>query len=270
MLVLSRGKNDRIVFPSLGISIEVTKVNGSRASLGIEAPKHIRVLRHELMDGETAEEFAGFGSDSGLDEAKRIQHEHRNKINRAALRLQLAAKMLSRGDNDTALANMLAGIAELNTINEASPSAAMKTGQEMTLAEAKATFTCDANEDSHRVLLVDDDVNERALMSSYLRRCGLTVDEAGDGLQALYTLSKTKQPDVILMDMNMPNLDGKGTIERIRQFSVNPTIPVFAVTAEPMEDTGITISDEGVTGWFRKPVQVDEIVDAIELCVAAQ
>ncbi|MBB3209245.1 hypothetical protein FHS27_005083, partial [Rhodopirellula rubra] len=39
MLVLSRGQNDRIVFPSLGISVEVLKINGSRASLGVVAPK---------------------------------------------------------------------------------------------------------------------------------------------------------------------------------------------------------------------------------------
>lgn len=261
MLVLSRGENDRIVFPALGISVEVLKVKGARASLGIDAPKSVRVVRHELLDNE---EVVGVASNS--DETDRIRHEFRNHINRATLKLQLAAKLFSIGDVSQGLANMTAGIADLSAISE--ESFGTSPSKDMTLAEAKSTFDVGAPKTGKRVLLVDDDDNERQLMASYLGRCGMEVDQASDGLKALYSLSNRRQPDVVLLDMNMPNLNGRETVKRIRQCSQHPNVPVFAVTAESLDQSGVPIGDDGVTAWFQKPVQVDEIVDAIEHRVA--
>ncbi len=255
MLVLSRGPNDRIVFPALGISIEVLKVSGARTSLGVSAPKDIRVVRHELLE-EQAIETADATSPEVI-----ARHELRNQINRATLKLQLAAKFFAAGHVDEGLANMSAGMAELSLINEGS-SVKQKAAGEMSLAEAKATFTVD-KPNAGRVLLVDDDANERSLMASYLTRCGLEVDQASDGLKAMYALTKKTPPDVILMDMNMPNLDGPSTVHRIRKCSVHPNVPVFAVTGQSIEETGLTIGVDGVTAYFQKPVQVDEIVTAI-------
>lgn len=260
MLVLSRGPNDRIVFPSLGISVEVLKINGSRAALGIDAPKDIRVIRHELLDEE--ENSYRKTETNG----KNPVHEVRNQVNRATLKLQLAARFFASGQTDKGLASMSEGMTELGAIDQGVEQD-LKPAGEMTLAEAKSTFTID-NPDSRRVLLVDDDANERTLMASYLRHCGLDVEEASDGLKALYALTQPTLPDVVLLDMNMPNLDGPATVQRIRQCSAHPNVPVFAVTGQPIEETGLTISDEGVTGWFQKPVQVDQIVAAIHGCVA--
>ena len=261
MLVLSRGLNDRIVFPSLGISVEVLKVNGSRTALGVDAPKDIRVIRHELLDEEQG------SYDKVKMDAGNSVHEVRNQVNRATLKLQLAARFFAAGQTDKGLATMSEGMAELGAIDQGVKHD-LKPASEMTLAEAKSTFTVD-NPDARRVLLVDDDANERTLMASYLKHCGLEVEEAADGLKALYALTKPSAPHVVLMDMNMPNLDGPATVQRIRQCSAYPNVPVFAVTGQPIEETGLTISSEGVTGWFQKPVQVDQIVAAIEDCVEA-
>jgi len=57
MLVLSRGTSDRISFPSLGISIEVLKLAGNRARIGIDAPKQIRVVRDELLSESDTQEL---------------------------------------------------------------------------------------------------------------------------------------------------------------------------------------------------------------------
>lgn len=281
MLVLSRGQNDRIVFPALGISVEVLKVRGSKASLGIEAPKDIKIVRHELLSDddvvEQASALRGDISDKDASQSARdLRHEFRNQINQATLKLQLAAKLLAQGKTDVGLSTMSAGIAELHAINgsaKSNPATASAGGTEgdagdraMTLAEAKATFDVQQPQDGRRVLLVDDDDNERTLMASYLKRCGMDVEEASDGLKALYALSKTQQPDVVLLDMNMPNLDGRATIERIRTCSQHPNVPVFAVTGDSFDDSGISIGEDGLTGWFQKPVQVDEIIDAIDQC----
>lgn len=259
MLVLSRGENDRIVFPTLGISVEVLKVKGSRASIGIDAPKSVRVVRHELMTDEDSTKPL---REQDSEETQRLRHEFRNHINRATLKLQLAAKMLSAGNTPQGLTYLTAGIAELSAIsNEAGQ---VKMPERMTLAESKATFEISGAPKGKRVLLVDDDPNERALMASYLGKCGLQVEQASDGLKALYALSHNRQPDVVLLDMNMPNLGGRETVERIRKCSQHPNVPVFAVTGESFDQSGVSIGDEGVTAWFQKPVQVDEIVDAIE------
>jgi carbon storage regulator CsrA len=265
MLVLSRGENDRIVFPSLGISVEVLKVKGSRASIGIDAPKSIRVIRHELLDESDA---LGAPAAADDEEMRRIRHEFRNHINRATLKLQLAAKLFARGDVEQGLAKMSSGIADLSTISDAGGDAATRPSDDLptSLAEAKATFQVDATVPSRRVLLVDDDANERTLMASYLKSCGLAVDQASDGLKALYALSQRDKPDVVLLDMNMPNLGGRETVRRIRTCSSMPKIPVFAVTGESFEHAGLDIGEDGVTGWFQKPVQVEEIVDCIRQC----
>ena len=258
MLVLSRGPNDRIVFPALGISIEILKVSNSRTSIGIEAPQSIRIIREELLDQQ---DLVTKDSPDAV-----ARHELRNRINNAMLKLQLAAKFFEAGRTDQGLANMSAGMAEMAAINEGSM-VDQKPAGEISLSEAKTTFTID-NPSGPRVLLVDDDSNERTLMASYLTKCGLEVDQASDGLKALYALTKPTLPDVVLMDMNMPNLDGASTLRRIRTCSVHPSVPVFAVTGQPIEETGLTIGEDGLTAFFQKPVQVDEIVAAIHDCVA--
>ena len=260
MLVLSRGTNDRIVFPSLGISVEVLKINGSRTALGVKAPKDIRVIRHELLEDEQ-NPF----EEQGVSD-KTVLHEMRNQVNCATLKLQLAARFFAAGHTEKGLASMSEGMAELGAMDQGVKQN-LKPAKDMTLAEAKATFTID-NPDTKRVLLVDDDANERTLMASYLKHCGIEVEEAADGLKALYSLTKPTSPDVVLLDMNMPNLDGPATVQRIRECSIHPNVPVFAVTGQPIEESGLSISGDGVTAWFQKPVQVNEIVEAIENCVA--
>ena len=264
MLVVSRGINDRVVFPSLGISVQVTKVKGSRVSLGFDAPSDVRIIRHELIEDEETGERNAPPTDMAT---KLVRHEFRNRVNRATLKLQLAAKHFAMGDTETGLVAMTAGMTELSAA-DAGVKAEMTPASEMTLAESKATFTVD-DPKARRVLLVDDDENERTLMASYLQRCGMHVDQASDGLKALYKLSQPQGPDVVLLDMNMPNLDGPTTVRRIRRCGSHPNLPVFAVTGESIEDTGLKIADDSLTGWFQKPVHIDEIVNAISNCVVA-
>ncbi|QDT12356.1 response regulator [Stieleria marina] len=268
MLVLSRGENDRIVFPSLGISVEVLKMKGSKVAIGIDAPQHIRVVRHELLQASDA--YPDQSVDAEVNQMR--QHELRNEINRATLKLQIAAKLFENGETSEGLAAMAKGIAELCALGTDVAT------QENQVSETAAPYLCDGEStvfaksnapNGGKVLLVDDDDNERTLMASYLNRCGLHVDQASDGLKAIYALSSNIQPDVVLLDMNMPNLNGRETIKQIRACSPRPNVPVFAVTAEPIETSGVSIDENGVTGWFQKPVQIDQIVSAIQQCVPA-
>ena len=255
MLVVSRNENDRIVFPQLGISVEVIQLNRSKVKLGIDAPKSIRVLRHELLDGETDSAI----DPSVLDIAEKMsKHELANQLNAAMLKLQLAAKMLEMGESQQGLERLTAGIADLNVIESG----------KKTLSTESPTPLKSAKDSVHkpRVLLVDDDDNERTLMSSYLSYRGLEVRQACDGMEALYELSSDQKPDVVLLDMNMPRMDGRTTVHRIRTSSQHRKVPVFAVTGESIEDCGIEIGHDGVNGWFQKPVEAEQIVSAIQSC----
>ena len=77
---------------------------------------------------------------------------------------------------------------------------------------------------SSRLLLVDDDSGVRASLSAFLTRAGFQVETALDGAQALSTLEKSK-PDLVVMDVLMPRLDGRETLRRMRQAgNVTPVI----------------------------------------------
>src|SRR5262245_21537559 len=92
MLVVSRRPNDRIVFPKLGITVHVVRVDGKSVRLGIDAPKDVRVLRHEIADRvhDSPEEA------EGASESKR-RHEIRNRLNTAMLGLHLVKHKLELG-----------------------------------------------------------------------------------------------------------------------------------------------------------------------------
>ena len=105
MLVLSRGQNDKVVFPTLGISVEIIRVAGKKVRLGIEAPEEIPVHRHEVCERIQAKANAGEADEQVLKfpEAKkslmaRLNHDTRNRLNAAALGLHLLHRKLENGD----------------------------------------------------------------------------------------------------------------------------------------------------------------------------
>jgi len=268
MLVVTRNENDRIVFPQLGISVEVVQVSRSKVKLGVEAPRSVRVVRHELLDGENAIAKLNAQKASVDVETRMANHEVSNKLNRAMLKLQLAAKMLESGNSNAGLERLTAGIADLSALElgESLPEATFKLSAE----PATVDRTPPASTRQLNVLIVDDDANERSLLASYLRHRGLGVNQACDGMEALYTLSSAEKPDVVLLDMNMPRMDGPTTVRRIRDCSQHRDVPVFAVTGESASNCGIEIGNNGVTGWFQKPIEAEQIVSAIQGCIGGQ
>ena len=267
MLVVTRNENDRIVFPQLGISVEVIQLNRSKVKLGVEAPKSVRVVRNELCEGEESKLLK---TSSSIDvAAKMLNHEIANNLNRAMLKLQLAKKMLEQGESVAGLERLTAGIADLNALEQGKSLPKTKAASPPSLIAAP-TENAPVKNNQLSVLVVDDDANERSLLASYLKHRGLYVRQASDGLEALYQLSSGQKPDVVLLDMNMPRMDGPTTVNRIRKCSQHRNVPVFAVTGETASDCGIVIGSEGVTGWFQKPIEAEQIVSAIQNCFGSR
>jgi len=263
MLVLSRREQEAIVFPKLGIRIEITRLRGKAVSLGIDAPDAIRVLRGEIATAEdhsAACSFADAFEKSTADAAALTQadaaarereHELRNRINTLTIALHLLKKKASRNDGlvDDSLLN--GAIDELSLIEEALQDT--QTPADLDQVNKKAALPL--------ALIVDDNENENALMSGFLRQFGFRVAIALDGSAALRLIQQsTKLPDIVLLDMNMPGLNGRGTIEAIRQNPKTRELRVFAVSGEDQASCDVPVGDEGVNRWFRKPIRPDYLV----------
>ncbi len=113
-----------------------------------------------------------------------------------------------------------------------------------------------------RVLVVDDIKSNRDLVKEYLRQVNLEVVEAENGQQALL-FAPEYQPDLILMDIKMPEMDG---YEATRQLKKNPDtqkIPVIALTASATQDTKSKVSAYDFDGYLSKPVTTSELVSEL-------
>jgi carbon storage regulator CsrA len=254
MLVLSRGRNDKVVFPTLGISVEILRVAGNKVRLGIDAPAEIPVHRHEVSErmeanGETPQTLQ-FPVAKSV--AARLNHATRNRLNTAALGLHLLHRNLELGDLSDAESTIFKIFNELKAIeHELDPPAIA--------AEVSGSGHGEAH---HRALVVEDNDNERELLAGYLRVSGFEVDTAADGLQAMVRLTE-KAPDVVLLDMRMPRFDGRKTISAIRNNPDYKGLKLFAVSGIKPEDMNVTLGPNGVDRWFTKPLDPKTLLDAL-------
>jgi len=112
-----------------------------------------------------------------------------------------------------------------------------------------------------KVMVVDDGDENRELMQVVLREAGLTVIPAVDGIDALAKLEQ--QPDLVLMDVQMPRMDGYTAVGKIRQLGLS--LPVLALTAHAMKGIEEKVQAAGYTGYLSKPINIDHL-----LCTLAQ
>jgi carbon storage regulator CsrA len=250
MLVLSRGRNDKVVFPTLGISVEILRVAGNKVRLGIEAPKEVPVHRHEV-----AHKIAEFEGEAELapPPSIRLSHPIRNRLHTAALGLHVLHRRLEKGEVDDAEATIFGIFNELRAIEEE-------------LRDDERPTKPAGLEMGHgrRALIVEDNDNERELLASYLRMSGFEVDTAIDGLQAMVKLSKQPSPHVVLLDMKMPRFDGSKTVTAIRDNPDYRGLKVFAVTGADQSQANVAIGPNGVDRWMSKPLDPEALLEAIE------
>jgi two-component system, cell cycle response regulator DivK len=101
------------------------------------------------------------------------------------------------------------------------------------------------------VLVVDDDPDARVIFAAYLRAKGLVVFTANDGRGAI---DKTQNlgPDIVVMDLAMPRVDGFEAIRRIRESSWTRRVPIIAISAVPL--TQETALEAGCDAYLAKPL----------------
>lgn len=236
MLVLSRRPNEKIVFPTLGVTVEVCSINRNVVRVGIDAPPSVPILRKELADDARRTEAA---------EEKSERHRLRNRLHTATLAVHLAQKQLQAGLDDEADETLAGAMREFTTLD-----------QEL------AAESLNGNR-AIRALLVEDNCNESTLLAEFLRLHGVKVETACDGQDALDYLQSHDRPDVILLDMRMPRCDGPTTIAAIRQNAAYEGLKVFAVTGADPQECSVDAGSRGVDRWFTKPVNPRKLIDEL-------
>lgn len=120
-----------------------------------------------------------------------------------------------------------------------------------------------------RVLIADDDPDMVALVSATLRRSGLEFNVAHSGLQALDKANR-HPPDAIVLDVNMPDLDGFEVLKRLRRNLTTETIPVLMLTARGQESDIARSAGSGADDYVVKPFDPTDLANRLETIIAAR
>jgi CheY-like chemotaxis protein len=108
------------------------------------------------------------------------------------------------------------------------------------------------------VLVVDDSADNLAVISLFLQQQGYRVVTANNGEDAV-TVAGQMLPNIILMDINLPTLDGLGATRRIRDTDTLRDVPVVAITAFGTEGFQRAAYDAGISGYLTKPIDLDRM-----------
>jgi carbon storage regulator CsrA len=254
VLVLTRRENEKILLPDVGVTVELMAVTGNRARLGISAPDNIRILREEVA----ANQGALLQAMARGPVSREFAHAIRNRLNAAILatetvRLQIAADQLAATS-----ASLDRIVAELHSM------AAMVDGKSVPATAPPTMPTPKGTLRPWKALLVEDDANESLLLAGILRMTGYEVDVAGDGSDALDYLHSHARPDVVLLDMKLPKVDGPTTLGRIRRDPNLEGMKVYAVSATPPKRFGVKTGPGGIDRWFCKPLDPRELVRQLD------
>ena len=113
------------------------------------------------------------------------------------------------------------------------------------------------------ILYVEDNIDNRTLVRRILMAEGYNLLEAVDGTQALEILKST-QPNLILMDINMPDMDGYTLTAKIKGIPGLESIPIIALTANVMRGDRERSLEAGCDGYIQKPIDIDTLSEQIE------
>ncbi|MEX2582977.1 MAG: response regulator [Gemmatimonadota bacterium] len=113
------------------------------------------------------------------------------------------------------------------------------------------------------ILIVEDQYDNRAIYREVLRHAGYRVLEANDGAEGVRVAQETS-PDLILMDLSMPILDGWGAMASLKSDPRTAEIPVIALTAHVVLDGDFRRSQEaGFSGYLTKPIEPNRVLSEI-------
>jgi two-component system, cell cycle response regulator DivK len=115
---------------------------------------------------------------------------------------------------------------------------------------------------NRQVLVVEDNEKNMKLVRDVLRATGYTTLGATTGEDAV-ELAQSHEPALVLMDVQLPGIDGLEALRRLRQDELTASIPVLAVTAQAMSGDRERFLEAGFDGYLSKPIDVAELIQVV-------
>lgn len=237
MLVLARRPGQKILFPGLGIAVEVLRQQGNVTRLGIEAPDDVVIMRDEVVTA-----VADNRQPQQAMLARPTSEELRQKTNVLMTNLLQLQQRLDSGTADEPEERLTELLSQLTDMERQTSDVVVKSTPP-------------------RVLLVEDQDNERELLATCLRLGGIDVMTAANGREAFDRLHDAELPDLVLLDMRMPDVDGPTLLKQIRDDIRLHNLRVFAVSGSSRSEFGS--NPLPLDGWFSKPVRIDALLQAV-------
>ncbi len=119
-----------------------------------------------------------------------------------------------------------------------------------------------------RVLIVDDTDDVRSLLRVALNVAGFETMEANEGPAALHLLATEVTPDIVLLDVQMPVMDGWQTLSQIRASASTATLPVIMCTVKSRPEDRLRGWELGCDGYLSKPFDIRELVELVRSVAA--
>jgi CheY-like chemotaxis protein len=120
-----------------------------------------------------------------------------------------------------------------------------------------------------RVLLVEDNEANADMLTRRLARHGFDVRLATDGLQAV-EMTRAEAPDLVLMDISLPKIDGWEATRRIKADPATAGVPIVALTAHAMVADRLRCLDAGCSEFETKPIDLARLLDKMQALLAAR
>ena len=115
-----------------------------------------------------------------------------------------------------------------------------------------------------KILIVEDNQDNRELVIKVLKNKGFELAEAADGEEAIEK-AVSEKPDLILLDISLPKLDGYEVARRLKSMEEFREVPIVAFTAHAMKGDREKVIAEGFDGYIPKPINVREFPDQLKL-----
>ncbi|MCX5865461.1 MAG: response regulator [Deltaproteobacteria bacterium] len=119
-----------------------------------------------------------------------------------------------------------------------------------------------------RALIIEDNSDNRVLITRILEKAGYQVSPAETGLEGVAAALRIR-PDFILLDIQLPDIEGTEVLRRIRASEIGNSIPIIAVTSYAMAGDRERLLAAGCNGYIEKPIDPLRFIAQIEQCVGA-
>jgi len=280
MLVLTRRAHEKILIPAIKTSVQILNIRSNAVRLGIDAPPEIAIVRDEIADANPATEGSLGRQEAlihtrgellrGRDELLRGREEllrgreeslkgrqemfkrqrwlFRKILHQNKLRMQVA---LARLDLSLLSGEVQEGMDRRDLLRTLDRIEQGLNQLEQKIENTRAPKLA-------KTLIVEDNQNERELLAGFIRMAGVEVVATGDSVDALdYLHREPRKPDVMLLDVALPRMDGHEVVRRVRSDPACGKLKIFAISGQDKEP------EMPVDRWFRKPLNPEVLLDEL-------